>query len=288
MKICVLIPVYMTDNSRDINLKNLRKLKETEFKYVDEVVICDQCFQQSDYIEGFTYLGPFGKMPNGCLDARNILFRWFYNSDYDYALLMDARENISKSGMNAFVTLCNKIHNNEVDMDCIQSTLGIMISAERMDDKQRKDYKDNLWIRPSKPQNHLHHCFLANLRKKYNLELYIEPEIIYAENFKVTDDLYFITKLSRYIDMWICGEMTVNTGPQSASLWATSKGSESTRGIPWKKTLNAVLDKHCHCDIFGDYKTRPVVPVIFQRDETYKDCLTDYKPRKKKNEDTNI
>ena len=61
MKICVLIPVYMTDNSRDINLKNLRKLKETEFKYVDEVVICDQCFQQSDYIEGFTYLGPFVK-----------------------------------------------------------------------------------------------------------------------------------------------------------------------------------------------------------------------------------
>lgn len=280
MKICVLIPCYMTDNSREINLTNLRKMKETEFKYVDEVVICDQCFQQSDYIEGFTYLGPFGKMPHGCLDARNILFKWFYNSDYDYAMLMDARESLSKAGLNAFITLCNAIHNNLIDEDCIQSSLGIMVSQERIADKQREDYRQNIWIRPSKPQNHLHHCFLANLKKKYDLELYIEPEVVMAGDFKVTDDLYFITKLDRYIDTYIIGEMTVNTGPQSASLWATTKGSESTKGIPWKKALNEVLDKYCDT-VFG-FKTYPHKPHQIKRCEEYKDCLTDYKPRSKK------
>ena len=281
MKICVLIPVYMTDNSRDINLANLRKLKETEFKYVDEVVICDQCFQPSDYIEGFTYLGPFGKMPNGCLDARNILFKWFYNSDYDYAMLMDARESLSSAGLNSFATLCNAIHNNLVDLDCIQSTLGIMVSQERIEDKKRDDYREEVYIRPSKEQNHLHHCFLSNLKKKYGLELYIEPEVVMAGDFKVTDDLYFITKLSRYIDMHIIGEMTVNTGPQSASLWATKKGSESTKGIPWKKALNIVLDKYCDI-IMSEYKSYPQYPLKLKRIEDYKDLLTDYKPRSKK------
>lgn len=280
MKICVLIPVYMTDNSRQINLDNLNKLKETEFSYVDEVVICDQCFEKSDYIEGFTYLGPFGKMAHGCLDARNILFRWFYNSDYDYALLMDARENLSKAGLNSFATLCNNIHNDNINLDCIQSTLGIMVSQERIEDKKRSDYRDNIWIRPSKPQNHLHHCFLANLKKKYGLELYIEPEIIMADNFKVTDDLYFITKLDRYIDMYIIGEMIVNTGPQSASLWATSKGSESTKGVPWKRAVNEVLDKYC--DLFVGVKEYPFKPIVLPRADEYQELLTDYIPRSKK------
>ena len=101
-----------------------------------------------------------------------------------------------------------------------------------------------------------------------------------AGDFKVTDDLYFITKLDRYIDTYIIGEMTVNTGPQSASLWATAKGSESTKGIPWKRALNEVLDKYCDT-IFG-FKTYPHKPHQIERCEEYKDCLTDYKPRSKK------
>jgi len=280
MKICVLIPCYMTENSRKINLDNLRKLKETEFKYVDEVVICDQCFEEGDYIEGFKYLGPYGKMPHGCLDARNILFHWFYNSDYDYAILMDARESLSKSGLNAFVTLVNNIRNNIIDVDVIQSTLGISISQERIADKQRSDYKNSLYIRPSRVQPHLHHCFISNFKKKYGLELYIEPETVFADNFKVTDDLYFITKLERYFDLYLIGEMVVNTGPQSASLWATAKGSESTKGIPWKKELNKVLDKYCDT-VFG-YKSYPGSPIILERCDSYKEDLSEYKPRSKK------
>lgn len=62
MKICALIPVYMAPNCREINKKNLNKLKNSYFDIIDEVVICDQCFEKDDYIEGFTYLGPFGPL----------------------------------------------------------------------------------------------------------------------------------------------------------------------------------------------------------------------------------
>lgn len=280
MKICVLIPVYMTDNSRDINLANLRKLKDSEFKYVDEVVICDQCFIDSDYIEGFTYLGPFGKLPNGVYDARNKLLEWFYHSDYDYTLLMDARESLSKAGLNSFVTICNAIHDNNINLDCIQGTIGINISQERIADKQRKDYKENVWIRPGKPQTHLHHTFISNFNKKYGEEIYIETDVIMAGDFKIPEDIYFTNKLDRYFDLWIVGEMAVNTGPQSASSWATTKGAESTKGIQWQKALGIALDKYC--DVVFGYKERPVQPIVLTRVPEYKEELTDYKPRTKR------
>ena len=232
MKICVLIPVYMTDNSRKINHDNLSKLKNTEFRYVDEVVICDQCFAPDDYIQGFTYLGPFSVFPNKVADARNTLLKWFYDSDYDYAILMDAREYLTKSGLNSFATVMTAIHNNQIDLDFIQGTIGQIANTERVKDKLREDYKTKVYLRRTNSvQPHLHHTIISNFKKRYGIELYIPAEKMGAASGNpdgVPDDIYFARLCKAYFDSFILGEMCVNTGKQSASTWATDISQERT------------------------------------------------------------
>lgn len=280
MKICALIPIYMSENSRSINLENLRKLKETEFKYLDAVVVCDQNFQKDDYIEGFKYIGPYGKLKNGLADARNKLFEWFYNSDYDYALLMDAREKITASGMNSFASLCDAIHKNKVNLDFIQPTLGVMISQERMEDKQRADYNNlcRLCFFKSRQAIGLHHIFIANYKKKYNKEFYIDVDKVKCSgninDNEIFEDQYFTELLSKHFNKYMLPDICVTLGNHSASLWAPTEG-ESARNTNWKEVSN---------ELFKDIKCIKEIPVKYiyiDRVEDYKDKLTAYKPRKK-------
>lgn len=246
MKVCMLIPVYMNDACRQINLNNLNKLRKTEFKLVDEVVICDQCYQEDDYIEGFTYLGPFEKLKYKAADARNILFKWFYESDYDYAVLMDARENLSKSGLNSFATLMDMIHNDKLNIDFLQGTIGNMINGERIEDKKRSDYKENICIRKmTRIQPHLHHTIISNFKKKYGIELYVPAEKMGAgAGLKdgVPDDIYFCKLCSTYFNTYLVGELCVNCGDSSASTWATNVGDQKPGKLYYKRAEMIVAE----------------------------------------------
>ena len=282
MKICALIPVYMTDNSRHINLENLNKLKKTEFTYVDEVVICDQCFIDTDYIDGFTYLGPFKTFKNKVADARNILFEWFYASDYDYALLLDAREYLSASGMNSFATLTNAIHSDNFSADFVQGTMGQVVNTQRIQDKCRDDYRQNVWVRRvSSIQPQLHHTFISNFNKKYGIELYLPADKMGAASgnkFGIPDDIYFSKLCQTYFDVFIVGEMCVNTGKQSASTWAVSMSSEKhTDGEYYRRAEELIFEKYNPRWLNKKHSSN----IILSRVDDYINELGEYKARSK-------
>ena len=280
MKVCVLIPVYMADNCREINKANLLKLKETEFKYVDEVIICDQCFEPDDYIEGFTYLGPFQQLPNRVSDARNILFKYFYNSDYDYAVLMDARESLSKSGLNSFVSLMNAIHNDLISCDFIQGTLGVHIMSERIADKKREDYKETVFLRKMKAVRwDLHHTVISNHKKKYGFELSLPAERMggaTGNRDRVPEDMFFTKLCNLYFDIFLIADMTVNTGSQLASTWAPT--GEVPSAIYAKEADSMVLEYYNPSYV----KKGKSISFMIPRVEDYKSLLGDYKPRIRK------
>ena len=58
---------------------------------VDEFIVNDQEFMPQDYKPGFTYIGKH-KERQGFVKGRNQLLEYFYNSDADYAIWMDAME----------------------------------------------------------------------------------------------------------------------------------------------------------------------------------------------------
>lgn len=288
MKVCTLIPVFMNDNCRKINLRNLNKLKKTEFKLVDEVVICDQCFIESDYIEGFTYLGPFGQFKYKAADARNKLFEWFYNSDYDYAVLMDARENLSKAGLNSFATVMDLIHNDKISLDFIQGTMGLIANTQRIADKTRPDYKENLYIRKTNTfQPHIHHTIISNFKKKYGIELYLQADKMGAASGakdRVPEDIYFCKLCQVYFDTYLIGEMCVNCGSFSASTWADKKGTQ-VQAKKFYKDAEELITKVYTPEWVNkkwDAKT-----LIYPRIELYKEFLSEYKPQNKKNDIVN-
>lgn len=283
MKVCALVPVYMADNCRNINKENLQKLKNSEFKYVDEVVICDQCFEPDDYIEGFTYLGPFKQLPYKVSDARNILFNYFYNSDYDYAILLDARESLSKAGLNSFVTLMDAIHKDRLFCDFIQGTIGQIANTERVQDKIRVDYKDNVLVkRMNSAQPHLHHTIISNFKKKYDVELYLPVEKMggaTGNKGAVPEDIYFSRLCQTYFDIFIVGEMCVNTGKQSASTWAVDSKEESHKvnNHDYYDQANKIILENYNSNYVhkGHYKSFTI-----DRVDEYRDLLGEYKSRK--------
>ena len=54
-KIVALVPCLMLPNNRDINKKSL--VSNYELLGLDQFVIYDQCFEESDFDSRFTYIG---------------------------------------------------------------------------------------------------------------------------------------------------------------------------------------------------------------------------------------
>lgn len=222
MKVVMLIPCLMLDTNRDKNLEAQRYALDN-YKGIDKIVIYDQCFKDSDYLDGITYIG-HQKEKQGFITPRNELLKWFYNSDYDYAVWMDGNKYVSKTSLNDFNTVIDNINNNNIDVDFIFSTIGINISPERMELKKRPDYFKNIYlIYKTHGYEYFHGMFMKNLKKYYNDELYMTDECDVWKG--LNEDIYFSKLVRELYDTYLCPTIIINTPSASSSTWMTGKGS---------------------------------------------------------------
>jgi len=179
------------------------------------------------------------------------------------------------------------IHNNQIDLDFIQGTIGQIANTERVKDKLREDYKTKVYLRRTNSvQPHLHHTIISNFKKRYGIELYIPAEKMGAASGNpdgVPDDIYFARLCKAYFDSFILGEMCVNTGKQSASTWATDISQERTMIV---SDYNKRIDKLIGAIFNINWVHKGKDTMILDRVQDYIELLGEYKPRKKQQSKT--
>lgn len=74
MKVVMLIPALMLENNRKANHAAMQYAKE--HYHIDEFVVNDAEYLDTDYEEGFTYIGHHAER-QGFVRTRNQLLEWF-------------------------------------------------------------------------------------------------------------------------------------------------------------------------------------------------------------------
>ena len=286
-KIMCLIPCLMLPNNRDIN----KKAMDSNFTHLklDEYVVYDQCFEESDLDDRFTYIG-HAQERMGWVLPRNKLLEYFYNSDYDYAFWIDANSTVSQSTLNDLTTIIDAIHNDKLNhCDGIFATLGMWISQERMQCKAAEDYFDKVHLIPTKNNksyNWMHGLFHKNFKKFYGQEYYIDDR---CDTKKGTaDDVYFARTLQRFTNCYVAPTVIINKPSSQASCtWANDKGTYDYPPTLFDKIDEYILEtadknKHHHVNI---YEVRR--EIILDRNDYLRDKLKAYVPRSKKPKEEN-
>lgn len=278
MKVVMLIPCLMLENNRKANKKALRLAKE---KYgADAYVINDQMFDSSDYEEGFEYIGHHEGRA-GFVNARNELLKWFYNSDYDYAFWMDANEVVSASTLNDLRTLMSEIKAGNVPVDVIFSTLGIILSSERINAKCRSDYFEKVYLTNFEGSGYewFHGMFMVNFKKKYGVEYYVSEE---CDPYKgITEDVYFTKLLKKVADFRLCPTICCSKPSSKTSTWAASASGKYNYPHIDPKEIVKMVER----DVL--IKNMPVLKKTYKtysytRVDEFKELLKPYRPRAKK------
>lgn len=276
-KIMLLMPALMLENNRKANMDAMKYALENYA--VDEFVVYDQEFQESDYIEGFTYIG-HQKERQGFVKPRNELLKYFYNSDADYALWLDANEKVSQTSLNDLATIIANLKEEKISSNVILSTLGIMISQERIFAKKRKDYFDNVYlIRCKKGYEWFHGMFMKNFKKYFNHEVYVDDR---CDVWKGTnEDVYFIRLLHRLFECQLCPTIIMTKPSNKTSTWMQNEDNYNypVADLP---VIDAYIKENVekyYSDIIGD-KINNVEKLDRIKDENLQ-YLKKYKPRKK-------
>ena len=222
MKIMLLMPCLMLENNREKNIE-AQKFALENYKGIDKFVIYDQCYTEKDYLQGVTYIGNT-KYKEGFIKPRNELLKYFYNSDYDYAVWMDANKTVSKTALNDFNTLIDAIKNDKIELDAIFSTIGINISPERMEIKKRPDYFKYIYLLYKiRGYYYFHGMFMKNYKKYYDDEIYISDKCDVWKG--LNEDVYFAILLRKIYKTYLCPTIVINTPSSNTSTWMTNKGS---------------------------------------------------------------
>lgn len=214
-KIMLLTPALMLDNNREAN-KNAMQYSLDNYS-IDEFVCYDQEFKEEDYIDGYNYIGHKEKR-EGFVKPRNELLKYFYNSDYDYAFLIDANEKITQSSINDLETVFHALKTNKIMSNAILTTMGIQISAERMIAKQRKDYFNFVYLlRNKKGYEWMHGLIILNYKKYYNKEIYIDERCDPKKG--ISEDIYFVRTLHRLFECQLCPTIVASKPSNKTSTW---------------------------------------------------------------------
>lgn len=277
-KIMMLVPCLMLDTNREKNIE-AQKYMIKKYKGIDKYVVYDQCYTKEDKLNGIKYIGN-QKERQGFIKSRNELLKYFYNSDYDYAIWMDGNKTVSKTSLNDFNTLINAIKNEKVDLDVIFSTIGINISPERMELKKRPDYFKNIYLLYKiHGYEYFHGMFMKNFKKYYNDELYISDECDVWKG--LNEDVYFSILLRKLYKTYLCPTIVINTPSSNSSTWMTNKGSydyPKVDKIKLKEIAKLESKKHKN-NLNTNYKNIYVLERI--KDKTLED-LKPYKARSRK------
>ena len=211
----LLTPALMLDNNREVN--KIAMQYSLDNYMIDEFVCYDQEFKEDDYINSYKYIG-HQKQRQGFVKPRNELLKYFYNSDYDYAFLIDANEKITQSSLNDLQTVLYALKNEITISNAILTTMGIQISAERMVAKQRKDYFTNVYLlRNKKGYEWIHGLIILNYKKYYNKEIYIDERCNPLTG--ISEDIYFVRTLHRLFECQLCPTIVASKPSNKTSTW---------------------------------------------------------------------
>lgn len=274
MKIAMLIPCLMLDNNRKANHAAMQYAKENYD--VDAFIVNDAEFAESDYREGFQYIGHHTER-QGFVKTRNQLLEWFYNSDYDWAIWMDANGRVTKSSLNDFDTLIQACRRDEVPFDAIHTTLGINISGERIDAKKMPDYTENVYlVKFRSGYDWLHGMFLRNLKKYHGTPIYIDGRCDPRKG--TSEDIYLARLLKQYFDVRLCPTITISKPSNKTSTWVADRS-----GYKYPPVDNATVDAYIQ-ENMKNLAPRPKSPRTYKYSRTvrYKDLIKAYKPKGKK------
>ena len=274
-KICMLIPCLMLENNREKN-REAQKYANDNYKGIDKFIVYDQCYEDGDYIDGFEYMAN-AKEPQGFIKSRNELLKYFYNSDYDYAVWIDGNKTISKTSMNDFLTLIDAVKNEKIDLDFIFSTIGINISSERMEIKKRPDYFKNVYLLYKiHGYGWFHGLFMKNIKKYYDDEIYMREDCDVWKG--LNEDVYFAILVRMLYDTYLCPTIVVNTPSNKTSTWMCNKDSYDYPEIDYITLKEMALEesKNHKCRISDKRKN------VYKLDRIKDDTLKDLKPYKKR------
>ena len=274
MKVMLLTPCLMLENNRECNLK-AQKYALENYKGIDQFVIYDQAYENSDYLDGYTYIG-HQKERQGFVKARNELLKYFYNSDYDYAVWMDGNKTVSKSAINDFNSVIKAIKDDNVEVDVILSTLGILISPERMEIKKRPDYFKNVYLLFKKHEyRYMHGMFMKNFKKYYNDEVYISEE---CDNFKgVPEDEYFIDLLRCLYKTYLCPTIVINTPSNKTSTWMNDQN-----GYDYPKSDKIITKEMAQKEASNHKVIEKELKNVYKLNRIKDETIDDLKPYKKR------
>lgn len=276
MKVVMLIPALMLENNRKANHSAMAYAKE--FYPVDEFIVNDQCFVEDDYKGGFTYIGHHRER-QGFVKGRNQLLDYFYNSDADYAVWMDANGRISKSTLNDFCTLVTALKAGKIDLDVVYSTLGINISAERIQVKKMPDYFDNVYLVKLKSgYDWLHGMFMKNFKKYYNQMPFIDERCDPSKG--TSEDIYFARLLRKLYNYRLAPTIVISKPNNRTSTWVADKA-----GYKYPKPDYATVEGYIKENLTRQpllARTRSTGTIITPREGAYKGWLRPYKAKSKK------
>nr|DAH56628.1 MAG TPA: synthase [Caudoviricetes sp.] len=277
MKVIMLIPCLMLPNNRQANHKAMQYARENYD--VDEFVVNDQEFEASDYVEGFKYLHGTYTQRGGFVKTRNELLSYFYNSDADYAIWMDANGRVTKSSLNDLDTLIQAAKAGNFVGDVVYSTLGINISGERIDAKKMPDYMDNVYLVNFKGgYDWLHGMMMVNLKKKYGEEHYIDDRCDPRKG--TSEDIYLARLFKRLYDVRLCPTITVSKPSNKTSTWVADKSGYKYPPVD-NKTVDAYINEYLKAN---DIKPHDKTHKTYKYPRTARNIsyLKPYKPKPKK------
>lgn len=277
-----LSPCLMLESNREYNKKCITENLKYGF---DEYVLYDQCFEESDKIEGCTLIG-HAKERMGWVVPRNALLKYFYDSDFDYAFWIDANSVVSGPTQNDFVTILDNLKAGNLNKcDAIFSTMGIWVSQERIIYKSMDDCLEKVHVIPAKNNksyNWMHGLVIKNFKKYYNNEYYMDNRCNVKEG--TAEDVFFSRLLRRQVNCYLAPTVTINKPTSKFSCdWANSKGT-----YDYPPTLYDVIDRYIdETEKRSNYNPVPQQlkeEIIFDRCDYRRDIVKPYKPRGKKEE----
>lgn len=272
----MLVPTLMISTNRELNNKALDYA--LEHYDMDIIVINNQEFNADDYRfkRKIKYLHEGWTLRQGFINSRNQLLEWFYASDYDWAVWMDANIRISETSVNDFRTVVDALKNDKIDVDVITATLGSTMSTTRMLARKAPDHLENVKLTDilSTSESHwLQALFMRNFKKEYDKEVYIDQRCNPKKG--IGEDVFFNLLLRELFAVKQCPTIIVNAPPSKTSTWMPDQTKYPK--IDWEGIKNLVKDTK-YTRVRKEKKGTYVLPRV----EYHNDKVTIYKPRRKK------
>ena len=215
---------------------------------------------------------------------RNQLLEWFYNSDFDYAILLDSNDMFSQPTLNDLETILESIRNDEDIPDIIKPTHGIVCDSNRSKIHRQPDYFDYVYLLPCANRNRyslgIHGLIIRNFKKYYGEEFYVSEKC--NPKLGIYEDQYFAQLLMRHFTLYFASTLVINFHQNKFSTWLSEFDYKYPK-IDYCSINNILLDTDT-----SDIKNFKVDVYKFNRIEKYKYLVRDYCPRKKAKKTVNI